>query len=47
MKYKISYKEFNREWSSTYYESPIPVSEDYLIKFFGLNECEDFRIRKV
>jgi len=46
MTYIIKYKEFGREWSSTSYTSPEPVTEDYLIEFFGLHECEDFVIEK-
>ena len=44
MTYIIKYKEFGRDWSSTAYTSPEPVTEDYLIEFFGLHECEDFVI---
>ena len=44
MTYIIKYKEFGRDWSSTSYTSPEPVTEDYLISFFGLHECEDFTI---
>ena len=44
MTYLIKYKEFNRDWSSTSYSSPDVVSEDFLIDFFGLHECEDFII---
>ena len=44
MPYIIKYKEFGRDWSSTTYTSPEPVTEDYLIEFFGLHECEDFVI---
>lgn len=46
MTYIIKYKEFGRDWSSTSYTSPEPVTEDYLIEFFGLYECEDFVIEK-
>ena len=46
MTYIIKYKEFGRDWSSTSYTSPEPVTEDYLIEFFGLHECEDFIIEK-
>lgn len=38
MKYIIKFKEQNREWQSTSYTSPEPVSEHYLVKFFGLDE---------
>ena len=44
MTYIIKFKEFGRNWSSTTYTSPEPVTEDYLIEFFGLHECEDFVI---
>ncbi len=43
-RYIIKYKEEGREWSQTSYTCPEPVSEEYLIDFFGLNECEDFII---
>ena len=46
MTYMIKYKEFGRDWSSTSYTSPEPVTEDYLIEFFGLHECEDFTIEQ-
>ncbi len=46
MTYIIKYKEFGRDWSSTSYTSPEPVTEDYLIEFFGLHECEAFVIEK-
>jgi hypothetical protein len=46
MTYIIKYKEFGRDWRSTSYTSPEPVTEDYLIEFFGLHECEDFVIEK-
>ena len=44
MTYIIKYKEFGRDWSSTTYTSAEAVTEDYLIEFFGLHECEDFVI---
>ena len=44
MTYIIKYKEFGRDWSSTTYTSPEPVTEDYVIEFFGQHECEDFVI---
>jgi hypothetical protein len=43
-KYLIKYKEFGRNWSSTYYYSTEPKTKSFLISFFGLNECEDFEI---
>ena len=46
MTYIIKYKEFGRDWSSTSYTSPEPVTEDYLIEFFGLHACEDFTIEQ-
>ena len=42
--YIIKFKEFGREWSSTSYSSPEPVSQEYLVEFFGLNEREDYLI---
>ena len=44
--YIINYKEPGREWSFTSYTSPTPVSKDYLIEFFGLEECEDYNIEE-
>lgn len=44
--YIIKFKEFGREWSSTSYSSPEPVSQEYLVEFFGLNECEDYFIKE-
>lgn len=46
MKYFIKFKEQNREWQSTSYTSPEPVSEDYLVKFFELDEddVEEYQI---
>ena len=44
--YIINYKEPGREWSSTSYTSPEPVSKEYLIEFFGLDECEDYLIEQ-
>ena len=44
--YIIKYKEPGRKWSSTSYTSPEPVSQDYLIEFFGLTECEDYTIEE-
>ena len=44
MTYIIKYKEYGREWSSTSYSSPEPVTKVYLIDFFGLTECEDYLI---
>ena len=44
--YIIKFKEFGREWSSTSYSSPEPVSQEYLVEFFGLNECEDYLIKE-
>ena len=42
--YIIKYKEYGREWSSISYSSPEPVTREYLIDFFGLEECEDYEI---
>ena len=44
--YIIRYKEYGREWSSTSYSAPQPVTEKYLIEFFGLDECEDYLIEE-
>ena len=44
--YTIKYKEPGRAWSQTSYTSPEPVSKEYLIEFFGLEECEDYLIEE-
>lgn len=44
--YIINYKEPEREWSSTSYTSPEPVTKEYLIDFFGLAECENYTIEQ-
>lgn len=46
MTYIINYKEVGRDWSKTTYTSPEPVTEEYLIEFFGLKgeDVEDFLI---
>ena len=46
MTYIIKDKEFNRYWSSTSYSTPKEVTEEFLISFFGLDECEDFVIEQ-
>lgn len=47
--YKISYKDqfTNGKWSSTTYSSPEEVSNKFLIEFFGLHECEEYKIEKI
>lgn len=44
--YIIYYKDqfTNGHWSSTTYTTPDPVSREFLIDFFGLNECIEYRI---
>lgn len=42
--YIIRYKEYGRDWSSTSYTAAEPVTKEYLIQFFGLEECEDYII---
>lgn len=42
--YIIRYKEYGKDWRSTSYSSSQPVSREYLIDFFGLNECEEYII---
>ena len=44
--YTIKYKEPGRACSSTSYTIPEPVSQEYLIEFFGLEECEDYLIEQ-
>ena len=46
MKYIIHYKEYGRDWSSTSYTCQREVTREYLIDFFGLEECEDFYIEE-
>lgn len=38
MEYIIKFKEVGREWSSTSYLCQEPVTEEFLISFFGLKE---------
>lgn len=45
-KYIIKYKEFGKKWSSTTYTSPVPKTRQFLIEFFGLEECEDYEIEE-
>ena len=47
MKYLIKFKEYGREWSSTTYSTPEAVSDEFLISFFGLEECEDYAIETI
>lgn len=43
--YIIHFKEWDKkDWGQTTYSSPQTVSQEYLIQFFGLWECEDFEI---
>lgn len=42
--YIIKYKEFNRGWSSTTYTTSEPKTKRFLIEFFGLKECEEYKI---
>lgn len=45
--YIIRYKEHGREdWGSTSYTAATPVTKEYLIQFFGLEECEDYSIEE-
>ena len=46
MTYIIKYKEPGREWSSTSYMTPETVTEEFLIEFFGLHDCEDYIIEQ-
>lgn len=48
-KYKIEYKEQDGIWRETSYSAPDShyTSEQYLIDFFGLDECLDYKITKV
>ncbi len=47
MTYIIHYKEYGADhWGKTSYTSSEPVSREYLIEFFGLGECEDYRIEE-
>lgn len=42
--YIIKYKEYGGEWSSISYSAPQPTTKEYLVQFFGLEECEDYEI---
>lgn len=44
--YKIHYIDqyTNGKWASTTYTATEPVSREFLVKFFGLDECEQYRI---
>lgn len=44
--YIINYKEYGRDWSRTTYTTPETVTKEYLISFFGLEECEDYNIEE-
>ena len=44
--YIIHYKEPGKSWSRTSYTTPDEVTDDFLIDFFGLDDCEDYRIEK-
>lgn len=44
--YIIHYKEPGKGWSRTSYTTPGEVTDDFLVDFFGLGECEDYRIEK-
>ena len=46
MKYIIKYKEYGRDWSSTSYTCQREVTREYLVQFFGLDECEDYLIEE-
>lgn len=47
--YKISFKDSmtNGNWSSTTYTSPTPKDKKFLIDFFGLKECEEYKIEQL
>ena len=44
--YIINYKEYGRDWSRTTYTTQETVTREYLISFFGLEECEDYNIEE-
>lgn len=46
MTYIIHFKEKGRDWGWTSYLSPEKVTKEYLIQFFGLDECEDYFIEE-
>ena len=46
MKYIIKFKEYGNKWMATSYTAQGEVTEEYLIDFFGLRECEDIKIEK-
>ena len=43
-KVTIKYLESDGIWRETSHTSPEDVTDEYLIKFFGLEECEDYEI---
>lgn len=45
MTYIVQFKE-EGEWKKTTYTCKDPVSHQFLIDFFGLNECEDYIIEE-
>lgn len=44
--YIITYKEHDKEWSSTTYTDTEPVSMEFLVQFFDLEKCEDYQIEE-
>lgn len=44
--YVIHYKEPGKNWSRTSYTTPDEVTDEFLVDFFGLDDCEDYRIEK-
>lgn len=41
---RIKYLEDDMIWRETSYSSPEEVTDEFLIKFFGLDECKDYEI---
>ncbi len=44
MKYIIRFREPGQAWRTTSYTCPEPVTEEYLVSFFGLKECDEYEI---
>ena len=44
MKYIIRFREPGQSWRTTSYTCPEPVTEEYLVSFFGLDECDEYEI---
>lgn len=43
-KVRIRYQEDDMVWRETSYTSPHEVTDEFLVEFFGLDECNDYEI---